>query len=130
MCSWNVFEKVLLSGEMLNMLNMLNAFGTYRPLVNEANKFQKHSTYSTFQHFPRNKHILGERLSNIFNIFNISAERSTFLKNMLLSAVMLNVVPPSGNWGVQKGSVSSKNIQHIQHIQHFRRKKHFFERGF
>ena len=57
------------------------------------------------QHFPRKKLIFWEILSNTFNIFNISAEGSTCFKKMLLSALM-----SSGNWGVQKGSVSSKTF--------------------
>ena len=82
MCSWNVPENVLLSG---NMLNMLNVFGTYGPLLNEANKFKKHSTYSAFplkethfwrqafehiqyiQHF-RRKHIFGKDASFSCNV--------------------------------------------------------------
>ena len=76
--------------------------------LNEANKFPKHSTYSTFPQI----------------------QEAHFLKKMLLSVVMLNVVSPSGNWGVQKGPVSFKNIQHIQPIQHFRRKKHFLSEAF
>ena len=106
------FKNVLLSTEMLNMLNvflecfrknvllsgeilnMLNAFGTYRPLLNEANKFQKHSTYSTF---PQKKHIWGERLSNISTYSTFPQKEAHFLqKKNLLSAVMLNVVSPSG----------------------------------
>ena len=71
-------KSVFVSGEMLNMLNMLNAFKTYRPLLNEASKFQKRSTYSTYSTFPLQKNIFGDRLSNIFNIFNISAERNIF----------------------------------------------------
>ena len=32
------------------------------------------------QHFPRKKHFFGERTKNIFNTFNITAERNTFFE--------------------------------------------------
>ena len=76
------------------------------------------------QHYSWKKHFFREPSKNTFNIFNISAERSTFLKNVLLTAVMLNVALFSGVH--LEGSVSSKNIQHNQHIQHYSWKKHFF----
>ena len=94
-------KKVLLSGEMLNMLNMLNAFGTYRPLLNEANKFIQHIQH--IQHFPRNKHILGERLSNIFNILNISAERSTFFEKYASFSCNVECCAPLRQLGCLKG---------------------------
>ena len=82
--SWSVFENVLLSGEMLNMLNMLNAF-----LNLQTPRFWgQHKFPETF---------------NIFNIFNISPETSTFFETRAFQ-------------------------EHIQHIQHFSRKKHIFKK--
>ena len=118
---------------------------TYSTLQRKKHIFRKNASYSChvecfwkrgsvsskniqhiqhIQHFPRKKHIFQNHTKNMFNIF---AERSTFLKKMLLSAVMLNVVSLSGNWGVQKGSVSSKtfNIFNISPERSI-----FFERGF
>ena len=65
-----------------------------------------------FQSLPRNKHFW-EHSNSTLNIFNISAERSTLLKSMFLSAVLLNVAFFSGVH--LEGSISSRNIQHIQH---------------
>ena len=91
-------------------------------------KFQKHSTYSTYSTFPRKdiNILLRKVVEHIQHIQHVRRKKHIF-GEMLLSAVVLNVGSLSGNWGVQKGSESSKNIQHIQRVQHFPRKKHFFE---
>ena len=43
-------------------------------------KFQITQHIQNIQHFPRKKHILRNHSKNTFNIFNITAERSTYLK--------------------------------------------------
>ena len=50
------------------------------------------------QHFSRKKHFFRKRHSTWSNIFNISAERSTFLKKMLLSGEKFNMAPKSGSF--------------------------------
>ena len=116
-----VFENVLLSGEMLNMLN---GFRTYRPLIwPVSSKTIQHIQH--IQHLPRKKHIFLEEDKNIFNTFNITAERSFFWKKMLLTAVMLNMLNVFRTYRPVVGPESSKKFN-IQHIQHFPRKKHIF----
>ena len=107
-------KKMLLSAEMLNMLNSL----------------------------ARGHLLISPKTFNIFNIFNISAERSTFWFNMGPRIQHIQHFPwkktfflrkcASFCWNVEyvefsgQGSPSNfpQNIQHIQHIQHFCRKKH------
>ena len=85
---------------------------------------------------------------NIFNIFNITAERNFFwrpglehiqqiqhysrkiffcLKNVSFSCNVECWVPLR-HLGCSKWVSKFKNIQHIQHIQHFRRKRHVLEK--
>ena len=75
MRSWNVFEKCVSFWGNVEYVEDVECFGTYRPFWMRpiSSKNIQH-----IEHFPRKKHIFGERLSNIFNIFNMSAERSTF----------------------------------------------------
>ena len=94
--------------------------------------------------------LMGQKTFNIFNIFNISAERSFFLEPyiqhdstysifqleegkkkrfFLLKCWICWMYWACGpkfllNW---RSLMGQKNIQHIQHIQHFSRKKHFLE---
>ena len=71
------WKKVLLSAEMLNMLNMLNYFGSiWSFLAFHRPKIIQHIQH--IQHFSRKKHIFRKLDPTWFNIFNISAERSTF----------------------------------------------------
>ena len=73
LCSKNV----LLSAEMLNMLNMLNYFASsWSPLASHRPKKIQHIQH--IQHFSRKKHIFQTLDPTWSNIFNISAERSTF----------------------------------------------------
>ena len=73
---WMPFpKKVLLSAEMLNMLNYFasswSLLASHRP--------QKIQHIQHIQHFSRKKHIFQTLDPTWSNIFNISAERSTFL---------------------------------------------------
>ena len=117
-------EKMLLSAVMLNVGFLSGTWGVQKGFVSSKNI--QHIQH--IQHFRRKKHFLRKGFWTYSTYSTFPQKGSLFWKKRLLSAVMLNVGSPSGNWGLQKGSVSSKNIQHIQHIQHFRRKKHFWKR--
>ena len=73
LCSKNV----LLSAEMLNMLNMLNYFASSWSLL-ASHRPKKIQHIQHIQHFCRKKHIFQTLDPTWSNIFNISAERSTF----------------------------------------------------
>ena len=73
---WMPFpKKVLLSAEMLNMLNYFASIWSL--LASHRPKKTQHIQH--IQHFSRKKHIFQTLGPTWFNIFNISAERSTFL---------------------------------------------------
>ena len=82
MLSWSVFENVLLSGKYWicwicwMLLELTNPFWM-RPASSRNIQHIQH-----IQHFPRNTHIFGDMLSNIFNT---SAERHFFWKNVSFS---------------------------------------------
>ena len=83
-------------------------------------KFRNIQHIQHIQHFRRKKHFFQNHTKSTFNIFNITAERRTFSKKMILTTVMLNVVV---FLGFTNGVCKFKNIQHFQH---FPRKKHIF----
>ena len=140
-------------------------FGTY-PRNIQHYSCKKHSFWKCAS-FCCNAEYVKCKTFNIFNIFNISPERSTFFKTiprthstfwalqqkgahfqkqMLLAAVMLNVVVFF--WGLRMRSVKFKKHstystfsqkearfskpyqEHIQHIQHYSRKEHIFKKCF
>ena len=144
-CSWNVFEKMCFSLGKCRIcwmfLELTDPFWMRPVSPKNIQHFQQ------MQHFPWKKHILGDRLSDICNRFNISAERSTFLEKNASLSCNVECWVPSKQLGCAKGvckfqkhstysTYSSfpqkealflrKGFGHIQHIQHFRRKKHIF----
>ena len=82
------------------MLNMLNFFGSMGGQTGpNRGKIIQHIQH--IQHFSRKKHFFGKRHSTWSNIFNISAERSTFLKKELVSG--------KNQHNPKSGSFSRKN---------------------
>ena len=109
-------KNALLSAEMLNMLNMLNYFGsTGGQKGPNSGKIIQHIQH--IQDFSRKKHFFFGKGHSIWsNIFNISAERSTFSKNELLSGEMIQHGPKSGSFSrnnstwLKSGSFSRKKM--------------------
>ena len=94
------------------------------PLSSSSPKNIQHIQH--IQHFCSFKHILIQHASPGFNIFNISPERSTFLRKCVPFRGNVEYVECFGE-NLAKPPLSSsspKNIQHIQHIQHFCSFKH------
>ena len=76
-CWMYLAENMLLSAEMLNMLNMLKYFASSWCQTGPTRaKTIQHIQH--IQHFSRKEHIFRTWDPTWFNIFNISAERSTF----------------------------------------------------
>ena len=125
-------SNVLLSAEMLNMLNHVGSnfrkmcffllkcwicwicwiiLGLWKAKKGPNRpKIIQHIQH--IQHFSRKKHFFQKRHSTWSNIFNISAERSTFLKKMLLSGEKFNMA--------QKVVLSGEIIQHSPKSGYFR----------
>ena len=100
---WIQFSKKCVSAEKLNMLNMLNYFGSM-----ESQKGpHRPKIIQHIQHFSRKRHFFRKRHSTWSNIFNISAERSIFLKKNASfwgGGVKFNMA--------QKVALSAEKIQH------------------
>ena len=115
--TFNIFnmkaERKAFSKNMLLTVVMLNVVVYSLGFTNGVCRFH----IQHIQQFPSKKHIFRNHTKNTFNIFNITAERSTLIK----ASYSCNVECFCLFLGLPNGSVSSKNIQHIKH---FPRKKH------
>ena len=109
---------MLLSGEMLNMLNFLG--GELEDKGGGSPGFPQNIQHiQHIQHFCRKKHILIQQAPPEFNIFNISAERSIFLRKCASFRGNVEYVEFLGGELEDKRGGVPGFPQNIQHIQHF-----------
>ena len=118
-CSRSLFFKNVLSAEMLNMLNV---FRTYRPLLNTPITWGG----PNIQHYSWKKPVFQKSVPFCGNVEYVEYVQKLFLKNMLLSAEMLNMLNMLNIFWTYRPLLNTPSAWEEPNIQHYSWKKHFF----